>query len=82
MSLYLWKQRRIHEHLLQEEDLVPYQHKKEIQDSWTISNEEQKLDPKIEEFLASLSPYLDSSYISEYNETISDIYITNDEEKP
>ena len=82
MSMYLWKQRRIHKQLLQEEDLVPYQHKEEIQDSWTISNDEQKQEPEIEEFLASLSPDLDSSYISVYDETIPNIYITNDEENP
>ena len=82
MSLYLWKQQRIHEQLLQEDNLVPYQHKKEIQDWWTISNEERNLELEIEESLASLSPDLDSSYILEYDETILDIYITNDEENP
>ena len=48
MILYLWKQRRIHEQFLQEGDLVPYQHKEEFQDSWTIFNKEPKLEPKIE----------------------------------
>ena len=80
MSLYLWKQRRIHEQLLQEGDLVPYQHKEEIQGSWTIFNKEPKLEPEIEEFLASLSLNLHSSCISKYDETIPDIYIADDED--
>ena len=72
----------IHEQLLQEEDLVPYQHKKEIQYPQTIFNKEAKLEPKIEEFLASLSLDLDSLCISESDETIPDIYIADDEENP
>ena len=44
--------------------------------------EEPKLEPEIEEFLASLSLDLDSSCILEYDETIPDIYIVDDEENP
>jgi hypothetical protein len=75
MSLYLWKQRRIHEQFPQEDLEVsssyPCQHEEEIKESWKISNEEQTLEPEIKEFLASLSLDPDPLYTQEIDETLN-----------
>jgi hypothetical protein len=62
-SLHLMKQfkeQMIHEQTPQEKDLEvssnPYQQEDKINESWIISDEEQILEPKIEEFLGCLSP--------------------------
>jgi hypothetical protein len=78
MSLYLWKQRRIHEQFPQEDLEVsssyPRQHEEEIKESWTITNEEQTLEPEIEEFLASLSLDPDPLYTQEIDETSKELH--------
>jgi hypothetical protein len=68
------EEQRIHEHAPQEENLevysnYPYQHLEEIQEPWTTTDEEQHLEPEIEEFLACLSP--DPLYIQECDDQLS-----------
>jgi hypothetical protein len=63
----------IHEQIPQEKDLEvsfnPYQQEDNINDSWIISDEDQILNPKIEEFLGCLSP--DPLCTQEYEDQIS-----------
>jgi hypothetical protein len=87
MSLYLWKQRRIHEQFPQEDLEVsssfPCQHEEEIKESWTISNEEQTLEPEIKEFLASLSldpdPLCTQEYDDQFSEELHDMTTTRNQ---
>jgi hypothetical protein len=68
------EEQRIHEHILQEEDLEvssssPCEKIKEIKESWTTSDEDQILEPEIKEFLACLSP--DPLCITECDDQLS-----------